>query len=70
VNITRMVEAAANAVVHQASELTGTALPTDVGDRRTVSATVAEAVYHAAVEDDAVDYRCPWSVPRVTRTVR
>lgn len=33
-------------------------------------ATVAGAVYHAAVEDDAVDYCRPWSLPRVTRTVR
>jgi hypothetical protein len=35
-----------------------------------MSATVTEAVYHAAVEDDAVDYRRPWSVPRVTRADR
>jgi hypothetical protein len=33
----------------------GTALLTNAGDLRTVSVTVVEAVYRAAVEDYAVD---------------
>src|SRR5208283_3699924 len=48
----RMLQAAAKAVVLQASPINpGDSLLPDVQNLRAISTTVAEAVYHAAVED-------------------
>ena len=60
----RMLDAAAKAVAQQADPTPpGAAVLPDVKDLRAISAVVAEAVYHAAVEDGVAtknpDRRCP-----------
>ena len=60
----RMLDAAAKAVAQQADPTPpGAALLPDVKDLRAISTVVAEAVYHAAVEDGVAtknpDRRCP-----------
>jgi hypothetical protein len=50
-----MLDVASKVVARQAVPNLRAALLPDVGDLRYLSATVAEAVYHAAVEDDAVE---------------
>ena len=58
----RMLDAAAKAVAQQADPTPpGAALLPDVKDLRAISAVVAEAVYHAAVED-GVATKTPESV--------
>ena len=54
----RMLQAAARAVVHQASRSDpGDSLLPDVRNLRDISAAVAEAVYHAAVDDGVATKR-------------